>query len=245
MIVSAQLEEQVLADGAHYELSPMYHCVILERILDSYNLLSVADDMLFEGLEAMRILLRDKAVIMLAWMEAMVVADDTIPLLNDSANGVALTPKMLREYARRLQIKWDKGILGASGYRHIVQSSYEVIIDMAPLGVSYNLGHAHADTSTFLLWTKSRALFVDTGTSTYNAGERRNYERSTRAHNVVVVDGENSSKVWGTFRCAQRAQVIIEKDGPDEYAFLHDGYRDKGILCRRSFVCERNRNRIK
>ena len=33
-IVTAQLEEQILPDGAHYELSPMYHCVILEDLPD-------------------------------------------------------------------------------------------------------------------------------------------------------------------------------------------------------------------
>ena len=237
-IISAQLEEQILADGAHYELSPMYHCVILERLLDCYNLLYSADDTLFEGVETMRVLLHDKAVLMLAWMDAIVVSDDTLPLLNDSANGVALTPETLREYAKSLHIEWNKGTLGPSGYRHVMQLSYEAIIDMASLGVSYNLGHAHADTSTFLLWVNGAALLVDTGISTYNTGERRDYERSTRAHNAVVVGGANSSKVWGAFRCAQRAQVTIEKDGPYEYAMWHDGYCDKKTLCRRRFVCK-------
>ena len=36
-----KLNEQILNDGAHYELSPMYHQIILFRILDSINLIKL------------------------------------------------------------------------------------------------------------------------------------------------------------------------------------------------------------
>lgn len=237
-IVISQLEEQIMSDGAHFELSPMYHCVILERILDCYNLISSVKCESFDGLELIRNILKEKACQMIEWLDAIVVADDRIPLLNDSANGIALSPKTLREYAETLGIDWGNGQLDACGYRRVLRPNYVALLDMAPLGVSYNLGHAHADTGTFLLWVDDRKLLVDTGTSTYNSGERREYERSTSAHNTVVVHGENSSKVWGAFRCAQRAQVSIESDGPEIYTLIHNGYRDKGIICRRSFVCK-------
>ncbi len=235
-IVGHQLEEQILDDGAHYELSPMYHCIILERLLDCYNLLYGVDDSYFDGLPAMRNLLAEKASRMLSWLDAIVVADDCIPLLNDSAYGVALLPCELREYATRLGLEWSCGVLGDSGYRRVIRPDYEAVLDMAHLGVSYNLGHAHADSATFLLWVKGHELLVDTGTSTYNVCKQRDYERSTRAHNTVVVDGENSSKVWGAFRCAQRAQTEILEDGPDVYTLCHNGYAQK--VCRRSFVCK-------
>lgn len=236
-IVVSQLKEQVLNDGAHYELSPMYHCIILERLLDCCNLLCCVDDNLFDGLHDLRTVLREKASHMLAWLDAIVTKDDNIPLLNDSANGVALLPAVLREYAVRLGLGWSRGALGDSGYRHISSPHYEAILDMAPLGVSYNLGHAHADSSTFLLWVNGHELLVDSGISTYEAGSRRDYERSTRAHNAVVVDNENSSQVWGAFRCAQRAQVVIKEDGPVAFAVEHSGYRVKGVSCYRRFVC--------
>ncbi len=38
-ILTRELKEQVLDDGAHFELSPMYHQIILCRVLDTYNLL--------------------------------------------------------------------------------------------------------------------------------------------------------------------------------------------------------------
>ena len=37
-ILKEELEEQILDDGAHFELSPMYHQIIFHRLLDSYNL---------------------------------------------------------------------------------------------------------------------------------------------------------------------------------------------------------------
>lgn len=240
LIIDSQLKEQIMSDGAHYELSPMYHCIILERLLDCNNLLHNVDDSFFDDLTNLRKLLREKVSAMLAWLDAIVTKDDAIPLLNDSANGVALSPTALREYAVRLGLKWDKGVLGDSGYRHVVSSRYEAILDMAPLGVSYNLGHAHADSSTFLLWVNGNELIVDTGTSTYNSGKQRDYERSTRAHNTVVVDDENSSNVWGAFRCAQRARTIIKRDGPTIFALEHDGYFSKGVNCNRCFVCNEN-----
>jgi hypothetical protein len=40
-VLSAQLPVQVLSDGGHYELSPMYHSIILEDLLDLVNLRSL------------------------------------------------------------------------------------------------------------------------------------------------------------------------------------------------------------
>ena len=37
-LLKGQLEEQILPDGAHYEQSPMYHCILLDRLLDCINI---------------------------------------------------------------------------------------------------------------------------------------------------------------------------------------------------------------
>ena len=36
-----QLNEQILDDDAHFELSPMYHQIIFSRLLDSINLINL------------------------------------------------------------------------------------------------------------------------------------------------------------------------------------------------------------
>ena len=40
-ILSKELNEQILEDGGHFELSPMYHSIILEDLLDIINILTV------------------------------------------------------------------------------------------------------------------------------------------------------------------------------------------------------------
>ena len=36
-LLYSELEEQILPDGAHYELTPMYHEILLDRLLDCIN----------------------------------------------------------------------------------------------------------------------------------------------------------------------------------------------------------------
>ena len=39
-----QLQEQILEDGMHYERSPMYHMIVLERLLDVLNFAKANDE---------------------------------------------------------------------------------------------------------------------------------------------------------------------------------------------------------
>jgi hypothetical protein len=70
---------------------------------------------------------------------------------------------------------------------------------------------------------------VDTGTSTYEAGPRRAYERSTAAHNTVEIDEQDQTEVWGIFRAARRARGTLELVATNgstvEVVASHDGYR--------------------
>ena len=233
-ILRSQLNEQILSDGAHYELSPMYHCIILERLLDCYN---IADK---ERHSALSQFMLDKIKLMLGWLEAVVMSDGNIPLLNDSALNVAASPGELFAYAESLGIAWSKATPDASGYRKFKGGCYDAFVDVAALGPSYNLGHSHADTFTFIMNVGGKPFIADTGTSTYAAGERRSYERSTRAHNTVCVDGKDSSRVWGAFRCAGRAAVEILSEDKDSVVAVHNGYASRNISVRRTFTAREN-----
>ncbi|MBX6389556.1 MAG: alginate lyase family protein [Frankia sp.] len=89
--------------------------------------------------------------------------------------------------------------------------------------------HAHADSLGFLLWHDDTALLVDTGTSTYEPGRLRDTERGTAAHSTVVLDGADSTEVWGAFRAGRRARPRLLEAGFDAGAVVlaaeHDGYR--------------------
>lgn len=234
-ILYAQLKEQILDDGAHFELSPMYHCVILERLLDCYN---VIDRRRYEPLSNYML---ENIRKMVGWLRTVVMADATIPLFNDAALGVAPSPQELLDYAQSLGIVEEKAPLSDSGYRKWLTDRYEVLADVAALGPSYNLGHSHADTFTFVMHIDGKPFIVDTGTSTYTAGWRRSYERSTKAHNTVCVNDVDSSQVWGAFRCAKRASVCIVEDTANSVKASHDGYDALGVTCVREFVCRDDR----
>src|SRR5690606_4444910 len=130
--------------------------------------------------------------------------------------------------------------LGESGYRSFKGGNYEIKIDFAQIGASYQPGHAHADALSFILYHDGRPLFVEQGTSTYQIGARRDLERSTEAHNTVVVNRKNQSQVWGGFRVAKRATTTIHVDQDGVYEASHDGYKKIGIRHKRKFVFEDN-----
>ena len=76
---------------------------------------------------------------------------------------------------------------------------------------------------------------MDTGTSTYNIGTRRDLERSTLSHNTVAYDGENSSEVWGGFRVADRAKVEILEENSSRIHVSHSGFKKSGVIHKRKF----------
>lgn len=222
-ILEIELSEQILNDGAHFELSPMYHQIMLFRVLDCINLVKNNSWKNSELLD----LLEDKAVIMLGWLENITYKNGNIPLLNDSATKIAPTSNELFDYANRLHLKTNRLKLKESGYRKINRENYESIIDIGSIGPSYIPGHAHADTFNFELYINEAPFIVDTGLSTYNTGGTRDSERSTNAHNTVEVNGDNSSEVWGGFRVADRANVNRLIDKKANIKALHNGYNKK------------------
>ena len=225
-ILTEELDEQVLNDGGHFELSPMYHQIMLFRVLDALNLVSNNkwhNDTLLD-------ILKEKASVMLGWLQEMTFSDGTIPLLNDSAYGIAPTTAELLSYASRLGIQAKKIKLDQSGYRKILTDAYECLIDVGNIGPDYIPGHAHSDTFNFLLHVKGEPVIVDTGISTYENNATRQYERSTAAHNTVVINGEDQSHVWGAFRVAERAKIVTLHEDQKHISATHDGYRSQGMM---------------
>ena len=227
-----ELNEQVLEDGAHFELSPMYHQIMLFRVLDCINLI---ENNSWKEKELLG-LMQKKARLMLGWLNMMTFKNGTIPLFNDSANKIAPTTIELNMYADRLGLKPDTIVLSESGYRKIETDAYELVVDVGNIGPDYIPGHAHSDTFSFVLNIDGTPIIVDTGTSTYETNERRILERSTDSHNTVMVNNKNQSEVWGGFRVAKRAKIIklAEKDNVIEAT--HDGYKSMNVYHTRKFT---------
>ena len=238
-ILYEELKEQILGDGAHFELSPMYHQIMLFRLLDCINLLQnnkyEKDDDLLEFLE-------EKASVMLGWLKTITFKDGSIPLLNDSAKNIAPKSCELYEYAKDLNISIKCLDLQQSGYRKFQNENYECVVDVGHIGADYIPGHAHADTFNFVLQLKDKPFIVDTGLSTYETNDRRTLERSTSSHNTVELNGMNQSEVWGGFRVADRAYVTILEESKSSVKAVHDGYKKRfNALHVRAFYFEEDR----
>jgi uncharacterized heparinase superfamily protein len=81
---------------------------------------------------------------------------------------------------------------------------------------------------SYELTVDGKPLIVDSGVFEYEAGQWRDWFRSTRAHNTVEIAGENQSEVWGSFRVARRARPrnVVWRSTADASVIQgeHDGY---------------------
>src|SRR5258706_5369133 len=230
-IVEKELRRQILPDGGHAELSPMYHSLMLYRTLDCINLMqsNQADN------DELLSLLKTRAGAMLSWNKEISFSENHLPDVNDSTPNIAPKASELFSYAERLKIKYKRIPLAESGYRKIITPSFQLFIDVGPIGLEYQPGHAHADTFNCILYTTERTYISNSSTSTYEEGEIRNYERGTSAHNTVLVSNENSSDVWKSFRVGRRARVVKLEETSNRITACHNGYKHLGIYHNRTF----------
>lgn len=232
-LLAREVREQVLADGGHFERSPMYHAIVLEDILDLCNVAAVYEGALGVHDREQMEHLRCRTSVMLRWLDAMCHPDGEISFFNDAAMGVAPSPNELTTYAKRLGIASTEVAtpitwLESSGYARLVSRPAVLLVDMAAVGPDYLPGHAHADTLSFELSLFGQRVLVNSGTSCYGNSAERIRQRGTAAHNSVVVDGVDSSEVWCGFRVARRARPInpqVSITPVLEASCLHDGYR--------------------
>jgi uncharacterized heparinase superfamily protein len=231
-ILLKELDEQFLSDGAHFELSPMYHSLVMEDLLD---LISIAkklpSDFHIHEIE-------EKYNKGISWLKTMIYTDNELAHFNDCANGIASTYTELVSYAFKLNVKKQEAELKTlhyhreSGFIVYKDSKSHLIADIGKIGPDYLPGHAHADTLSFELAVKGERIIVNSGTSVYGASKERLQERSTRAHSTVQIDEADSSEVWSGFRVGRRAipfniQVEVPNESSNSVSFRasHDGYR--------------------
>lgn len=239
-----ELEEQVLQDGGNFELTPMYHAIMLVDLLDLLNLFNLYSDRIDAKLVTVT---KTQASKMLDWLAAMSHQDGKISFFNDSAFGIAPTNSAIYGYAKELGLalpgenKQPVSDLvthdfSNSGYISVKSGDFSLIADLAEVGPSYQPGHAHADTLSFELSLFGRRVFVNSGISEYGLSDERLRQRQSAAHNTVVVNGLDSSQVWSGFRVAKRAGImerVAEQLNGEAVSFAasHNGFKQQGINC--------------
>lgn len=232
-ILEQQLPEQILKDGAHFELSPMYHAIIVEDLLDLINVCEANFERITKSKICMVLGWRPLVKSMLDWLLCMSHPDGKISFFNDAAFGIATSNRELLDYAERLGIQANEPMFGLtdlkeSGYVRMQAGNSVLIADFAPVGPNYLPGHAHADTLSFELSVNGDRIFVNSGTSEYGIDMERQRQRGTLAHNTVCVAATDSSEVWSGFRVGNKAKITNRSVGMHgEIMFAsagHDGY---------------------
>jgi hypothetical protein len=228
-----ELDKQILSDGAHYELSPMYHNLLLKHLIDTLNISKgygkVDDDQSI----LCRVILS-----MLNWSNQMSMTEKPFPLFHDSSYGMALDHKALKEYFETVMPSTDmnsKAVVPIETFHVIRMTNYSAWLDLGMLGPPFQPGHSHAQSLTFELEVNGRPFIVEKGVSTYHNVEQRLNERASRSHNTVVIDDGNSSEIWLKFRMGRRARskIISRQEGRLNLECQHY----KGPIHKRSWTC--------
>jgi uncharacterized heparinase superfamily protein len=238
-----ELDEQVLADGGHFERSPMYHALALADFVECFALLRALDgepEGVSERIESMTRFLR-----------AMSYGNDALALFNDSANLSESRPCLIVKAAEELCGSVVSSVAGVESFEKSgyftwksLDGSERIIVDCGPPAADYNMAHAHCDVLSYELRMEGRPLVVDSGVHGYDGDEFREYCRSTRAHNTVSFDGREQSELWGTFRGARRAEILSAQANGDSSRFKFRGsyspFYDRGLKHEREICREEN-----
>lgn len=196
------LQKQVYPDGAQRELTPGYHGVTLSNLVSALQLAR------HNGIE-----LPDSFVAGLERSYEYYVAIATpnlqMPAVNDSGwggvqgmlrEGLTLFPQRQdwlylasdrREGTPPRQSSWHLPYAGWSMMRTgwSARDKY-LFFEAGPFGVA----HQHEDQLSLILQIGGQRLLTEAGIYSYDRSDWRRYVLSSRAHNVVLVDGQEQNR---------------------------------------------------
>lgn len=238
--LAAELDEQILPDGLHYERSPMYHALLLENVLDLANAEHSAPGRLPP---AFSVKLREVAARMLAALAVVTHPDGEIALLGDSALGIAQPPARLAAYAAALGISpaplAAPGILCDAGIARLEAGPLVCIATASRPWPPHQPGHAHCDALSFELSVAGQRVITDTGVCEYVPGARRDLSRATRSHATVEIDGAEQAECWAAHRIGGRPDVALARFEPGRFVeAVCAGWATPEVLQRRRFALE-------
>lgn len=259
-VVRAELDHQVLHDGAHFEQSSAYHVYALDFFLLHY---------LLAGRPAA---FRPVLARMADYLDALLGPSRELPLLGDDDGGRLFHPYGPQtEFGRAtlatcslvlgktwcfeaqdlpLQAAWWLGeevlaaqrggepagsrFFAATGVAVMEVGDTQVIVDAGPFGPG-RAGHSHSDCLNILVRRGREEVLVDAGTYTY-VGDAlwRNWFRGSAAHNVIRVDGLDQATPAGPF--AWSDLPVMERVGwvsGEERDYLDAICRFRGLAHRR------------
>jgi hypothetical protein len=223
-LLAAEIDEQILPDGLHFERSPAYHAQVFADLVECHEVLPGGSEKasLAGRLDAM----------------AQALADTTHPdglpsLFNDGGLHMAHAPgDLLAAWAAisgRRTMPPQEIRLDAAGYFGVRTGDDLLLVDAGRIAPDFLPAHGHGDILAVEWTVGGRRVLVDTGVFDYAAGPRRDRARATASHNTVTVDGADQCEFYGSFRVGRRANVSVLRvafaGGAFELTASHDGFR--------------------
>jgi uncharacterized heparinase superfamily protein len=204
-LLAAEIPEQVRADGSHFELSPMYHLIVMQRCLQALALLDRNEPLA-------RATLAPAVARMARFLAGILCPDGDIPPVGDAVREFAPPAAALLALAERLT--GTRPAPPAAGITSFDDAGLHVfrdhrtwaIFDAGPVCADYLPGHGQADSLTVEVWCDGACVVGDPGVHEYTGPERA-WGRSSRAHSTLTVNDADTSEVYGSFRVGGRAQI--------------------------------------
>lgn len=238
--IDTLLDQLVDSDGVLVENSPFYHLYVLQKFweINQYlntNNLSISPD-LNERLDQMvsyatYILqpdlhsptvgasLREEAKLAGIYEEMAKQHPEFLYVLTKGAEGkepAKLNVQYLDSGQTIMRSGWGKG--------EDFTNQTQLIFDVG----GYRTNHSDLDALSLNLYSKGLALMPDAGLYTYDPGPYRSYFHGTRAHNTVVVDGQDQPQ--GKENAGSESKVYAgrfeEGDGYVYQSGEHELYKD-------------------
>lgn len=236
------LQGQILPDGMHFELTPMYAAQVLRDLLEIRAILRKTGG-------APKLL--DEAVRRLGTALAFFVhGDGRLALFNDAAE---LDEAYVAHLLRLSGADDAPDTLPNAGYARLARGGTLVLFDAGKVGPDENPGHAHADTLSFEMSLGRERVVVNGGTYAYQHALRHTF-RATPAHSTVSLEGQDSAEVWGGFRVGRRPMDVqmelqggaVPLPGGDMWVEgSHDGWRNQGVEHRRKMLLAGDGSRLR
>ena len=228
MNLNNEIANQFLGDSFHFERSIMYHNLLVEKLLDVISIIRKVE--LSNDIVNQFNILKQNISKMLVVTKNFSFPEFIYPSFNDVIrNKYKRVPKILK-YAKNLNFssteKKDCLNFQDSGYIKYKFENLVFIYDYGDTAPKHIPGHGHCDCFSFEFFHKNTPLLVNTGTSTYDYGDRRLSERSSSSHNTLSFENKNQDEIWSRFRIARQHKV----DYFDLYEFDKGNLSMKGML---------------
>ncbi|MFA5603121.1 MAG: alginate lyase family protein [Bacilli bacterium] len=240
-----ELGYQIYDDGFSYEDSTSYHCLNLEMLLLTIDVLNKNQieysDYVYDTTEKMAIAL-DKVLI-----------NNNIPVIGDIDNGRLIKIDIIANRDKtnfRYLLSVAKDIFGEDfgwdgaspfelsevGIYRIFNNKFDAIIRCGPIGVNGIGGHSHNDQLSFVLIINQKKFIVDPGTGYYSGDyELRHELRSTKSHNTLYIENYEQNDISkDLFRMEEKTNSEVIMINENLFVGKHYGYSEPlGIIFER------------